>query len=128
MTNQPRVWDEAAQNQAADRLWNSPASVTLRQGESISLVTGMIDSLCPVAPATEVALANEALATAGLSGFLITRLGANDLHALRSALELTACGWTPEACHSYVDHCPQHPRVRYAPDSPETLYVEHVTA
>lgn len=68
MTNQPRVWDEDAQNLAVDRLWSSPASVTLRQGESISLATGQV-----FAPAND--------------GFPLER---NDLRGLAVAFKIAA--------------------------------------
>lgn len=75
---------------------HSMQSVTLRQGESISLLTGQV-----FAPATRPGWE--------LPRYVELRLIANDPNALRSAFRLTSCAWTERACHEYVDHCPQHP-------------------
>lgn len=70
-------------------------SVTLREGQSIMLSTGRVEP-----------------APLPLSQYVLTRLGSNDLRALRTAFEYLSCAWTTEACHRYVAHCPQHPRPR----------------
>lgn len=70
-------------------------SVTLRAGDSVSLCTGNV---------------TRSVAIANLPRYVSTRLIANDLNALRSTFELTACAWTTEACHRYVAQCGQHPR------------------
>jgi hypothetical protein len=78
----------------------SMRSVTLREGESISLLTGQV-----FAPANE-----QTGPWWELPRYVERRLIANDLNALRSTFAITACAWTEEACHRYVDHCTQHPR------------------
>lgn len=70
---------------------NTP--VRLEQGQSISLATGRVTT-----------------SELPLSRFVLTRLAANDLRALRTAIEYLSCAWTERACHQYVDHCPQHPK------------------